>query len=443
MTDSTPIVRDLNWTAKGVYGAATFDDALHVLANQARVVVGAHQSAISYIPNKDFKRAIHTHSFSTKYENYNTYDVMPTGDGIWGLIVGRDIAVRMTQEEVEAHPLWKNFSDLLDDRGLEHPPMRGWLAVPILRQNGENIGVLQLSDKYDDAEFTADDQELLTNIANVIVPTFELQYVNQELQSRTRELEESRLAAVNMMQDIARAREDLAEQAELLKRSNADLEQFASVASHDLQEPLRAVSGYCQILQRNFADDLDPKAVGYINSAVEGAQRMQQLIDDLLTYSRIGREGTDLQLIDYNEVVEQAITRLKAPIEESNAAVDVGDLPMVKVESRQHVQLIQNLISNAIKYRGDDPPRIAISAETRDNDWVFTVCDNGIGIEPQFFERIFTIFQRLHTREEYSGTGIGLALCKRIVDRHNGRIWVESEPGKGSGFHFTVSKNSK
>ncbi len=170
------------------YGSGTFEDALYELSLQARLLVEAHQVAISYVPDGDFQAAMHTHSFSEKYEKYNTYDVMPTGEGIWGLVVKDRRAVRMTDEELKSHPQWKNFSDMKDDRGLEHPPMRGWLALPILRQDGGFVGVLQASDKYE-GEFTQEDLDALTHVANMIAPTFELQYVNQKLQRHTEELE--------------------------------------------------------------------------------------------------------------------------------------------------------------------------------------------------------------------------------------------------------------
>ncbi len=185
-TGKAAIVRDIERTATEAYGAGTFEEALHVLALQARVMVGAHQCAISYIPGGDFRVATHTHSFSKKYAKYNSYDVMPTGAGIWGVIVKNKVAVRMTHEELVCHPQWKNFSGLKDNRGLEHPPMRGWLAVPIIHHDGKFLGVLQVSDKCDN-DFTQDDQDILTRLAQMILPTFELQYVNEQLQREVTE----------------------------------------------------------------------------------------------------------------------------------------------------------------------------------------------------------------------------------------------------------------
>ncbi len=223
-----------------------------------------------------------------------------------------------------------------------------------------------------------------------------------------------------------------------LKRSNEDLEQFASVASHDLQEPLRAVSGFLGVLDKKHADNLDADARQYIAYAVDGAERMHSLINDLLSYSRVGTKGGSFNPIPMQEALEQARENVRFSIEESRATVTSDPLPTIFADKVQITQLLQNLIGNAIKFRGPKPPEIRILAKREEHQWVFGVRDNGIGIEPRYFEKIFLIFQRLHTNAQYKGTGIGLAICKRIVERHGGRIWVESKPGEGSTFHFTI-----
>lgn len=224
-----------------------------------------------------------------------------------------------------------------------------------------------------------------------------------------------------------------------LRRSNADLEQFAYVASHDLQEPLRAVVGFSQLLEQKLGDAVGDNA-SYLAHIVEGGSRMQTLISDLLEYSRVHLVGTPFEASDVGAVVTVAINQLDAAIREAGAEVVCGPMPRAIIDRRQFTQLFQNLIGNAIKYRGDATPRIDISCADDSENWIFTVRDNGIGIDPQFHEQIFVIFKRLHTRRQYSGTGIGLALCKRIVDRHGGSIRVESRPDEGSAFHVTIPK---
>lgn len=234
------------------------------------------------------------------------------------------------------------------------------------------------------------------------------------------------------------AQEELARKAEELARSNAELEQFAYVASHDLQEPLRMVASYTQLLARRYQGKLDGDAHEFIDFAVDGANRMQQLIQDLLSYSRVTTKGKQLSPTESEASCKAAIANLQEAIKDSHAIVDVAPLPTVLADATQLTQLFQNLIGNAIKYRNERKPEIHVDAKANGKEWIFSVRDNGIGIEPQYFERIFQMFQRLHTRKEYSGTGIGLAVCRKIVERHGGRIWVESAPGKGSMFLFTI-----
>ena len=227
-----------------------------------------------------------------------------------------------------------------------------------------------------------------------------------------------------------------------LRRSNADLEQFAYVASHDLQEPLRMVASYMQLLRRRYSDKLGDDAQDFIEFAVDGAQRMQRLIDDLLAYSRIGTRGAPPEPTDSEAAFDRAMDLLEARIEETGADVTRGPLPGVMGDSGQLVQLFQNLLSNAIKYSKREP-RIRVDATASDGVWRFAVRDNGIGIEAQYNERIFELFRRLHGRDEYSGTGIGLAICKKIVERHGGNIWVESESDSGSTFYFTLKSTDQ
>jgi signal transduction histidine kinase len=223
-----------------------------------------------------------------------------------------------------------------------------------------------------------------------------------------------------------------------LARSNRDLEQFAYVASHDLQEPLRMVATYTQLLAERYRGKLDSDADKYIHYAVDGAVRMQKLVQDLLAFSRVGRHGLALENIDCNEVLQVALGNLEAAIQESGAIIERAQLPVLMADSSQLVQVFQNLIGNAIKFRGSEQPLIRVSAELSGKEWVFSVADNGIGIAAEHVESVFVVFRRLHTRTEYPGNGIGLSICKKIVEQHGGRIWIESQVGNGSTFRFTL-----
>ncbi len=223
-----------------------------------------------------------------------------------------------------------------------------------------------------------------------------------------------------------------------LKQSNTELEQFAYIASHDLQEPLRMVTSFTKLLEQRYSGQLDADADQIINFAVDGATRMQVLIEDLLTYSRVGTRGKAFEPTDCEAVFETALSNLGLLVKENSASVKKSPLPTVIADGRQLVQLFQNLIGNAIKYRSEQPPEIYVGAEYQASRWLFWVWDNGIGIDPKHAEKIFRVFQRLHSRQQYPGTGIGLAICQKIVERHGGHIWVKSEPGNGSTFYFTI-----
>lgn len=234
-----------------------------------------------------------------------------------------------------------------------------------------------------------------------------------------------------------RLRAQIEERNLALERSNAALQEFAYVASHDLQEPLRSVAGFTQLLRKRYAPNLDAEANEFIDFAVDGAVRMQQLIDDILTYSRVTTHGKPLEPTDLGEAAQRAVANLRFAIEERAADVQVAHLPHVRGDAVQLTQLLQNLIGNAVKY-GGERPRVRVSAQRDGEVWRVCVADNGIGIAPEYQDRVFRIFQRLHTRAEYSGTGVGLAICKGIVERHGGRIWVESDAGAGATFCFTL-----
>ncbi len=274
---------------------------------------------------------------------------------------------------------------------------------------GRTMGVVNILSR-DTNHFTPDRVRLLTTIAG----------------------------GIGALLESARLYEALEQRAEELARSNSDLEQFAYVASHDLQEPLRSVVGFTSLLSRRYKGQIDENADRFIERAIAAASRMQVLINDLLSYSRVGRNFERPEVVDTRVLLDQELSGLHAAIEESSALVTYDSLPSIAADSSLLGQVFRNLIGNAIKFRGEAPPAVHLSVEELGNEWKFAVKDNGIGIDPQFTERIFTIFQRLHTREEYPGTGIGLSICKKAIERLGGRIWVESQLGKGSTFYFTV-----
>jgi len=251
----------------------------------------------------------------------------------------------------------------------------------------------------------------------------------------------SPVAILKMVEDISRRKQlemKMETLIEKLEISNKELEQFAYVSSHDLKEPLRMITSFLQLLNKRYADQLDEDANDFINYAVEGAKRMDLMINDLLEYSRIGSTEKEFKYCQSEEILETVIINLKSSIEDNNASITYDSLPLIHANEQMMVQLFQNLIGNAIKYRKEENPIIHVSSDSVDDEYIFSVEDNGIGMDTKHLERIFTIFQRLHSREEYDGTGIGLAISKRILQKHRGKIWVESHLGKGTTFHFSI-----
>ncbi len=298
--------------------------------------------------------------------------------------------------------------------------IRSALCAPILVR-GRAEACLFVTHRGVSGLFAEDEQRLADFIAAIAGAALENADGFSQLQQLTATLEQR-------VQDRTAA----------LEASNIELQQFAYIASHDLQTPLRGIAGFSQFLQQEYQGRLDETADGYLVRIIEGTKRMQTLIKDLLSYSRIDSRSRPFEPTNLNEVVEDAVTILDSSIQDSGGTVTRDELPTVAADRSQLVQLLQNLIGNALKYHGDQTPRVHVSAENGGHEWTISVRDNGIGIEDKHHERIFEIFRRLHTQTEYPGTGIGLAVCRRIVQRHNGRIWVESEPGRGSTFRFTV-----
>jgi signal transduction histidine kinase len=302
---------------------------------------------------------------------------------------------------------------------------QGMEALEILRSDGRDIPLILVSGALGDVTAVECIKEGATDYVLKDSLTRLPASIRRALQER-KEREERRLAEA-----------DLAKKVEELARSNRDLEQFAYVASHDLQEPLRMVAAYTQLLGERCSDKLDDNAKKYIQYALEGALRMQTLVKDLLEFSRVGRNRKSTSLAG-DAVVREALQNLQAALQESGAVVRYDGLPTVSGDRTQLVQLFQNLIGNAVKFRGENAPIITVSTVRQGVEWVFSVTDNGIGIASEHVDAIFVIFQRLHTRAEYSGNGVGLAICKKIVEQHGGRIWVESKAGEGTHFKFTL-----
>jgi signal transduction histidine kinase len=241
-----------------------------------------------------------------------------------------------------------------------------------------------------------------------------------------------------LLQQIERSNEHLQQRAAELAEANAQLEQFAYAASHDLQEPLRMITSYLQLLERRYRDKLDTDAQEFIGYAVDGATRMKRMINDLLAYSRVVSRGQPLELTDCEHLLAQVLSNLEVTIKENDALITHALLPTVMADGTQLMEVFQNLIGNAIKFHADRPPQVHVAAQQTGDKWLFSVRDNGIGIAPEYTERIFVIFSRLHSQVQYPGTGIGLAICKKVVERHGGHIWVESQPGDGATFFFTI-----
>ena len=264
--------------------------------------------------------------------------------------------------------------------------------------------------------------------------------LEEKVEKRTEELDKANKRLKIEIEDHKKTEIKLEKYLAELKRSNKELQQFAYVASHDLQEPLRMVASFTQLLEKKYKGQLDSDADEFIKYAVDGAQRMQLLINDLLAYSRVSTRGEEFQLVDLDKAFNESLQNLKMSIDENEAKITIDPLPTIVADQIQIIQLFQNLVGNAIKFRGDETPEIHMAAEEGEDEWIFRVIDNGIGIDSQHSQRIFRVFQRLHERDKYPGTGIGLSICEKIVERHGGYIWVDSKPGNGSAFCFTISK---
>ncbi|MBN1977903.1 MAG: GAF domain-containing protein [Anaerolineae bacterium] len=409
----------LNEVGSKIVAVLDLDSLLERATNLVQESFGYHHAAIFAMDREQDELAMRTKAGSFAHL-YPPDHRLKLGQGMVGWVALH--GEMLLANDVNAEPHYVNlYPGVLPD-GSE-------LSVPL--QIGEEIvGVLDVQSPQKNA-FDENDVIVIETLADQIAVAMENARLYNALQQ---ELEERvRAEAIR-----AQAEKRLEHYAAELERSNKELEQFAYIASHDLQEPLRMVTSYLQLIEQRYKGQLDESADDFIGYAVDGVARMQMLIHDLLTYSRVSTRAKPFEPTNCADVLNHALANLKLAVEESGATVTFDGLPTVAADATQLIQVFQNLIGNAIKFCRKDPPRIHVSAKRKGAKWLFSVRDNGIGIAPEHVERIFLIFQRLHTREEYPGTGIGLAVCKKIVERHGGRIWVESQPEEGSTFYFTI-----
>jgi PAS domain S-box-containing protein len=403
----------LNVIGNKIAAVLDLDNLLDKATQLVQESFGYHHAAI-FTMNHDHDELVMRTKAGSFAHLYPPDHRLKLGQGMvgWAGLHGETLLAN----DVEAEPRHVNlYPDIL--------PNGSELSVP-LRVAGEIVGVLDVQSPQRNA-FDDNDVIVIETLADQIAIAIENARLYEELQQE--------------LTDRQRAEKRLEHYATELERSNRELEQFAYIASHDLQEPLRMVTSYLQLLEQRYKGKLDQDADDFINYAVDGAARMRMLINDLLTYSRVSTHAKPFAPTDCSEILNHALSNLSVAIEESEATITFDDLPIVEADATQLTQVFQNLIGNAIKFHKPDvPPCIHISAERQEAAWRFSVRDNGIGIAPEHSKRIFLIFQRLHTRAEYPGTGIGLAVCKKIIERHGGRIWVTSKPGAESTFYFTV-----
>ncbi|MEW6519146.1 MAG: MASE3 domain-containing protein [Thermodesulfobacteriota bacterium] len=336
--------------------------------------------------------------------------------GVYQELIEANRSLRLTDTELRNHPKWQGLP-------AGHALLDGLLGVSLTGADNRSRGMIMVTGKKE-GEFSLEDEILFRQLASLA--SLGLQHIEALEQAEQKALE----AEQGKKKLIALTRE--------LERSNNDLQQFAYIASHDLQEPLRTVAGFVQLLSRRYSGRLDEKADSFINYAVDGTTYMQKLLNDLLAYSRVGGGELQLRQLALQTCVDRAVMNLKKTIDENRAVIKYDNLPTLYADEMQMVQLLQNLIGNAVKFRGPEVPQIRISAEFREHEWVICIRDNGIGIDPKHYDRIFLMFKRLHRKGEYPGTGIGLAVCKKIVERHGGSMWVEPAEPQGTSFYIAL-----
>lgn len=418
---------------------------------------GERASAVEYIRDlkpgfRDFKtRAKSGKVVDTSWANIKLPDGRQLGIGIdvrerkktEEEIVRTQLILNQAEQMVHLGAWWIDYTNYTD---LDDNPLR-WSAE-VYRIFGYEPGAIQVTNELFFRHVHPDDRVMVRaavaeafagrhaySIEHRIIRTDGKERTVLEHGNIEFDIQDRPLRLIGAVQDITQQKQF----EEKLKTINKELEQFAYVASHDLQEPLRMVASFTELLERRYASLFDERGKRYMQRIIEGASYMHALIQDLLTFSRIGRMDTERTTVDCNKLVDNVIADFIETMPETGANVHHTELPVIRANEMNMIQVFQNLISNALKFhKPDEPPHVEISAEKRGSDWLFKVKDNGIGIDPRFFDKIFAIFQRLHSRDKYPGTGIGLAICKKIIDNYGGKIWVESAEGEGSTFYFTI-----
>jgi len=419
------IVHELGPALIEANSAKTFQEALHILAHETRIMIQTHQCAISYLPAGDFQSAIHTHSFSEKYSKYNTYDVMPTGEGIWKMIVKHKAPILMTHDELLSHPRWKNFSGLKDNRGLEHPPMRGWLAAPVLSHKRVFLGVIQLSDKCE-GDFTKCDEELLTRLATMIAPTFELQFVNNEELDR----------AAERTEQLSRAKRA----AEVANQAKSE---FLANMSHEIRTPLHGILSFARFGKDKALTAEPEKLLDYFEKIDASGQRLLVLLSDILDLAKMesGSLRYEFKPADLRTVLRSVQNELYSLFADRNITIEYAEpgaeLRLTMDENRM-AQVIRNLLSNAAKFSRDGGT-ISIDVNEDDEGVHVSIRDHGMGIPEEELETVFDKFvQSSKTCSGAGGTGLGLAICREIVEAHEGSIWCENHLEGGALFHVVL-----
>lgn len=404
-----------------LHASDDLDTILERATEAAREVIGAHQAITSLPEEAEGAHARFRASLSERYAGYRDYASRPDGTGIYRIVLGERRPARMTQSEVEAHPAFRGFGA---EAG-SHPPLRGWLAAPLLGSGGRALGVMQLSDRYE-GDFTEDDEAMLVQLAQIASVAIEKAELLEQVRAQAQDLERR-----------------VAERTAQLSALNRELEGFSYSVSHDLRAPLRAIDGFSLALLEEYREALDERGRHYLERARLATQRMGQLIDDLLALSRVGRAELQRREVDLSELARQAIAELREAEPERQVSVELPPELPARADPSLVRLVLQNLLGNAWKFTSRrEGARIALFAEAGDGPVAYAVEDNGAGFDMRYAKQLFSPFQRLHTVDEFPGTGIGLATVQRIVQRHGGRVWAEGEVGVGATFRFTLGEEN-